>query len=98
MIKTPVGGQLLLIVGRMVAAAANSYGALLTLVLNGYGQDAMKIARSIYGTELNVLWLKNHPEDIEDFLDYSITQRQQLYEVMDEEQQKARYRKNAMTK
>jgi hypothetical protein len=31
MIKTPVEGKLLLIVGRMIAAAANSYGALLTL-------------------------------------------------------------------
>jgi hypothetical protein len=53
MVKTPVGGQLLHIVGRLVGAAANSYGALLTLVLNGYGLDAMKIARSIYETELN---------------------------------------------
>ena len=50
-----------------MAAAANSYGALLTLVLNGYGQDAMKIARSIYETELNGFWLKNHPEDLDDF-------------------------------
>src|SRR4051812_32902825 len=64
MIKAPVSGQLLLIVGRLVAAAANSYGALLTLVLNGYGMDAIKIARSIYETELNILWLKNHPEDV----------------------------------
>ena len=37
MMKNPVEGKLLLIVGRMMAAAANSYGALLTLVLNGYG-------------------------------------------------------------
>jgi hypothetical protein len=89
MIKTPVEGNLLKIVGRMMAAAANSYGALLTLVLNGYGQDAMKIARSIYETELNVLWLKNHPEDLDDFLDYSLIQQKQLFDEMDEEQQKA---------
>jgi hypothetical protein len=89
MIKTPVEGKLLLIVGRMMAAAANSYGALLTLVLNGYGQDAMKIARSIYETELNILWLKNHPEDLDDFLDYHLIQQKQLFEEMDEEQQNA---------
>jgi hypothetical protein len=89
MVKTPVGGQLLLIVGRMVAAAANSYGALLTLVLNGYGQDAMKIARSIYETELNILWLKKYPEDLRDFLDYHLIQQKQLYEQMNEEQRNA---------
>jgi hypothetical protein len=89
MMKTPVEGKLLLIVGRMMAAAANSYGALLTLVLNGYGQDAMKIARSIYEMELNILWLKNHPEDLEDFLDYNLIQQKQLFDEMDEEQQKA---------
>ncbi len=89
MIKAPIEGQFPHIVGRMVAAAANSYGALLTLVLNGYGQDAMKIARSIYETELNVLWLKNHPEDFQDFLDYHLIQQKQLYDEMDEEQQQA---------
>jgi len=73
----------------MVAAAANSYGALLTLVLNGYGQDAMKIVRSIYETELNVLWLKNHPEDLQDFLDYNLIQQKQLYDAMDQQQQLA---------
>lgn len=36
MIRQPVHGQLLHIVGRMTAAAANTYGALLTLVLNGF--------------------------------------------------------------
>lgn len=81
-------GLLLHIVGRMVVAAANSYRALLTLVLNGYGQDAMKIARSIYEIELNVIWLKNHPEDLADFLDYNIIQNKQLYDEMSEEQQK----------
>jgi hypothetical protein len=88
MIHTPIQGLLLDIVGRMMAAAVNSYGALLTLVLNGYGMDAMKIARSIYETELNILWLKNHPDDLADFLDYNLIQQKQLYDQMDEEQQK----------
>jgi hypothetical protein len=89
MIRAPVEGQLLQIVGTMVAAAANSYGALLALVLNGYGQDAVKIARSIYEIELNVHWLKNHPEDVADFLDFNIIQQKQLYDEMTEEQQNA---------
>ena len=88
MVKVPVSGPLLLTVRGLAAAAANSYGALLTLVLNGYGMDAMKIARSIYETELNILWLKHHPEDLEDFLDYEIIQKKQLYDQTSDEQQK----------
>lgn len=69
MTQRPMSGQLSQIVCRMVLAAANTNGALLTLVLNGYGHDAMKLARSIYETELNIVWLKKHPEDISDFVD-----------------------------
>jgi hypothetical protein len=36
----------------MVLAAANTVGAILTLVLNGYGQEAMKLALSIYEIDL----------------------------------------------
>jgi hypothetical protein len=89
MISTPVAGHLLMIVGHTLAAAANSYTALLTLVLNGFGFDAVRIARSIYEAELNVLWLKNHPEDVDDFLYYITIQQKQYYDAMDAEQQKA---------
>jgi|ERR1035437_1263934 hypothetical protein len=47
-----------LTVCRMVLAASNTFGALQTLVLNGYGSDALRLSRSIYETELNVFWLK----------------------------------------
>jgi hypothetical protein len=82
-------GQLSHVVARMVFAAANTIGALITLVCNGYGHDAMKLARSIYETELNILWLKNHPEDVEDFVDYNIIQQKQRYDSMEEEQRNA---------
>ena len=78
-LQSPIEGKLLQVVGRMVAATVNSYGALLTLVLNGYGQDAMKIARSLYEAELNILWLKNHPEDLADFLDYHLIQQKRKH-------------------
>jgi len=89
MISTPLEGQLAIITGHIAAAAANSHGALLTLVLNGYGHDAVKIARSIYEADLNILWLKNHPADVEDFVDYNIIQQKQYYDAMDDEQKKA---------
>ena len=80
--------RLLHIVGRMAAAAANSYGALLTLALNGYGHDAMKIARSLFEIELNILRLKAHPKELDDFLDYSLIQQKQLYDTFNDEQKK----------
>jgi hypothetical protein len=86
MTSQTLNGQLSGVVARMVFSAANTLGAMITLVMNGYGHDAMKLARSIYETELNILWLKNHPEDVEDFVDYNIVQQKQLYDSMDEEQ------------
>lgn len=86
MIRQPIQGQLLQMIGRMAAAAANTYGALLTLILNGYGHDAMKLARSLFEIELNILWLKKHPEDLADFLDYNMIQQKQLYDTFTEEQ------------
>jgi hypothetical protein len=65
-------------VGQVTAAAANTHGAILTLVLNGYGHDAMKLARSLFEIELNILRLKAHPDEISDFVDYSIIQQKQL--------------------
>jgi hypothetical protein len=86
MLNRPVEGHLLHVVGRMAAAAANSYGAVLTLALNGYGHDAMKIARSPFEVELNILRLKTHPEEINDFLNFNFIQQKLLYDTLDEEQ------------
>lgn len=88
MIQTPIQGPLLQMVGQMTAAAANTHGALLTLVLNGYGHDAMKLARSLFEIELNILRLKAHPDEISDYVDYNIIQQKQLYDMLDIDQKK----------
>jgi len=88
MTQRPMSGQLSQIVCRMVLAAANTNGALLTLVLNGYGHDAMKLARGIYETELNIVRLKKHPDDIADFVGYLSIRNKQTYDLMNEEQQR----------
>ncbi len=75
------------IVGRMVSVAVNTYSAIQTLVLNGFGPDAVKLGRSIYEGEVNILWLRNHPEDLRDFLDYHFIRQKELYDAMDEKQQ-----------
>jgi hypothetical protein len=72
----------------MICAAANTFGAIQTLVLNGYGRDAFKLSRGVYEIELNVVWLKQHPEDVEDFLGFGAIRRKKLLDEMDEEQRK----------
>lgn len=86
--RTPVRGSLLQIVGRMAAVAANTHGALLTLVLNGYGHDAMRLARSLFEVEINITHLKVHPEEIEDFLEYHHVQQKQRCDMFSDEQKK----------
>jgi hypothetical protein len=89
MMRQPIeGGQWPHIAARMTFLAANSMGAVFTLVLNGYGADAMKLARGIYETDINLQWLTKHPDDFQDFMAYSAIQQKQMYDELDEEQQK----------
>ena len=85
-IHAPIEGTLLKMVRRMVIAAGNSYGALIALVLNGYGHDAMKIARSLFEIELNILRLKAHPDELADFIDYIYVSQKRQYDMLDDEQ------------
>ena len=67
---------------RITLVAANSYGALITLVLNGYGNDAMKIARSIFEADLTVGYLLKHRDELADYMDYHWIQQKELYDYM----------------
>jgi len=89
MLREPVTGELADIVAPLVFASCNSMGAMLTLFLNGYGHNAMKLARSIYEVEINTLWLRKHPEEVRDFLDFNIIQQKEIWDTMDEERQQA---------
>lgn len=88
-IKVPVGGKLLQISGRMIAAASNTAGALQVLVLNGYGHDAMKLARSLFEIEVNLAWFQLHPDEIEDFTEYHHVQQKRYYDMFTDEQKTA---------
>jgi Family of unknown function (DUF5677) len=85
-VKVPVQGKLLQVVGRMVAAASNTAGALQVLVLNGYGHDAMKLARSLFEIEVNIAWFLVHPDEIEDFIEYHHIRQKQYYDMFTDEQ------------
>jgi hypothetical protein len=91
-INVPVQGELLQVVGRMVAAASNTGSALLVLVLNGFGHDAMKLARSLFEIELNLAWFHLLPKEIEDFTEYHHIRQKQYYDMFTDEQ-KAKFPK-----
>jgi hypothetical protein len=49
---------------------------------NGYGQAAMKLVRGLYERAVTLLYLQDHPEDVEDFLDYHhVSQRKLLVAI-----------------
>ena len=80
--QCPASEPLHKVVRRITILSANSYGALVTLVSNGYGNDAMKIARSIFEADLTAGYLLKHPEEFADYMDYYWVQRKQLYDYM----------------
>jgi hypothetical protein len=48
----------------------NSLGALTTLLLNGYGNDGMKIVRGMFEYSVLASYLAKHPELLDDYFDY----------------------------
>ena len=42
----------------------------MVLVLNGYGNDAMKIARGMFEACVTICYLQKHPDEFQDFLDF----------------------------
>ena len=61
---------------------ANSNGAVLTLNENGYGNDAMKVARSMFDGAVTSAYLRLHPDSVEDYLNYDSIRRWRFYEYM----------------
>jgi len=60
----------------------NSFGSLMLLVLNGYGADAMKIARGMFEASVTLGYLRLHPALIDDYFDYLFVLQKRLYESM----------------
>lgn len=80
--KKPIGEPLHKVIRHIGKIVANSLGALITLVLNGYGNDAMKIARSMFEGAVIVGYLKRHPEHLDDYLDFHWVRQKRLYDYM----------------
>jgi hypothetical protein len=75
----PIGGQLPRVLHYMTAIISNSLGSLITLALNGYGHDAVRISRGMFETSVNAAYLAKYPTEVEDYLNYHwIRQRRYL--------------------
>lgn len=85
----PVKGDLAATLRRLAILAWNSFGAVCTLVLNGYGNDAMKIVRGLFESEINLSYLQRHPDKLDDYLAYEHILRMEIYRQMSPQQQAA---------
>lgn len=70
LLRKPAGDQLLRILHYMTAIISNSLGSLITLTLNGYGHDAVRIARGMFEISVNAAYLAKNPTEVGDYLDY----------------------------
>lgn len=79
-LSKPVKGQLNVTLHMMFGSVTNSLGAVLTLTLNGYGHDAVRIARSMFETAINAEYLRRNPSELDDFLDFHWVRLRQTLE------------------
>ncbi len=49
---------------------ANSFSAVLMLGMNGFGHDALTIARAMFEAAVTIAYLRKHPEEIDDYMDF----------------------------
>lgn len=78
----PVSEPLHKVMRHISKIVSNSFGALVILVLNGYGNDAMRIARSMFEGAVISGYLKLHPEKVDDYLDWHWVRQKSIYEYM----------------
>ena len=64
----------------LTAIVANSFGALITLALNGYGHDAVRVARGMYEAAVNAAYLKLHPTEVDDYIDFHWVRQKKLHD------------------
>ncbi len=78
----PVSEPLHKVLRYIAKIVSNSLGALITLVLNGYGNDAMKVARGMFEGAVIAGYLRQNPERLGDYLNWHWVRQKRLYEYM----------------
>ena len=77
-----VRGRLPATIGRLMTVCYKSLGAVTTLSFNGFGTDAMKVARSMFEKEVISDYLRKHPELADDYVDFIHVAVLQDYEYL----------------
>lgn len=62
---------------------ANSMSAVMVLGLNGFGIDGLKIARSMFEMSVTLAYLRKHPEELDDYLDFHFIVGMKRHEYME---------------
>lgn len=83
-LEKPLEEPFHIVVRHIAKVTINSLGALTTLLLNGYGHDGMKIARSIFEAAVTVRYLAKHPSKFQDYLDYIHIRRKKALDYIDQ--------------
>lgn len=60
----------------LAVAVSNSFGAVVTLCLNGYGADAVRIGRSMFEGAITARYLKDKPAEVNDYIEFHWVQQQ----------------------
>ncbi len=81
-LRKPVREALPKLLRRIAITVSNSFGAVITLALNGYGNDAMKIARGMFEAELTAAHLRNHPEGVQDYMDFQFVSEKRMLDYL----------------
>ena len=68
------------VIRALAMIVVNDFGALLVLAMNGYGIAAAKIARTMFEASVNIAYLRLHPEEVDNFIDYHDLSVKQFYD------------------
>jgi hypothetical protein len=80
MMKVPAVGQLPDVAKQITQTVANSMESALLLVLNGCGVDGLKLARTMFEAAVTLHYLDDHPELVQDFVDFLWVIRRKHYD------------------
>jgi hypothetical protein len=79
----PLDEPLHYVIRHISKVAVNSLGALTIVVLNGYGHDGIKIARSMFEADVTVQYLAKHPDKLDDYLDFHHITTKKTFDYLD---------------
>jgi len=68
---------------QLAKGVGNSMCAVMLLGMNGFGIDALKIARCMIEAAVNVAYLRKHPEEFDDYFDFHFIVATKRYDYME---------------